>query len=211
MEKLTVTIDGWADGAAIPERFAFGVPGKDGPMDLGQNLNPRIAWAGAPAGTQSFAVICHDPDVPSVPDDVNREDRIVKADLPRVDFFHWVLVDIPAALTALPEGADSTEATVGGKPVGQTPHGVRGLNNYTNFLAGTAMQGNYGGYDGPCPPWNDELLHHYIFTVYALDTASLGLTGDFGGKDALAAMEGHVLASGQYTGTYSLNPTLRGS
>jgi hypothetical protein len=210
MDTLTVTIDGWANGAAIPGTFAFGVPGKEGPMELGPNHSPRIAWTGAPAGTQSYAIICHDPDVPSVPDDVNKEGRAVKADLPRVDFFHWVLVDIPAATTELPEGADSTEAKVGGKPAGKTEYGVRGLNTFTNFLAGSQMEGNYGGYDGPCPPWNDELLHHYIFTVYALDTPSLGLSGEFGGKEALSAMEGHILAKGDYMGTYTLNPALRG-
>ena len=210
MDKLTVTIDGWVDGTAIPERFAFGVPGKDGPMELGPNRSPAIHWTGAPPATRAFAIICHDPDVPSVPDDVNREGRVIKADLPRVDFYHWVLVDIPATMSELPEGGDSDQAIVGGKPVGATPYGLRGLNNYTNFLAGTEMQGDYGGYDGPCPPWNDELLHHYIFTVYALDIETLGLSGGFGGKEALTAMNGHILASGQFSGTYSLNPALRG-
>ena len=31
------------------------------------------------------------------------------------------------------------------------------------------MSGDYFGYDGPCPPWNDSIVHHYVFTVYALD------------------------------------------
>ncbi len=71
------------------------------------------------------------------------------------------------------------------------------------------MAGSYGGYDGPCPPWNDTILHHYVFTVYALDTACLGLNGTFSCREALQAMEGHVLAEGSYTGTYTLNPDLR--
>jgi len=70
------------------------------------------------------------------------------------------------------------------------------------------MAGNYGGYDGSAPPWNDELMHEYVFTVFALDVETLGLTGVFGGADARAAMEGHVLASGQVMGTYTLNPDL---
>ena len=57
-----------------------------------------------------------------------------------------------------------------------------GVNNYTDWFAGDEqMAGDYGGYDGPCPPWNDELLHHYRFTLYALDVPSLGLPGAFGG------------------------------
>lgn len=207
---FTVTIEGWADGAPIPEEFAFGVPADDGPMTFGPNRSPAIAWTGAPKGTKSFAIICHDPDVPSKADDVNKEGVTIPADLPRVDFYHWVLVDIPATITGLPIAADSDGVTVKGKPAGPTPYGVRGLNSYTDFLAGNAdMAGDYGGYDGPCPPWNDEILHHYIFSVYALDVPSLGLADRFGGSQALQAMENHVLARGQWMGTYSLNPALR--
>ncbi|MEA3502325.1 MAG: phospholipid-binding protein, partial [Actinomycetota bacterium] len=68
--------------------------------------------------------------------------------------------------------------------------------------------GDYYGYDGPCPPWNDSLVHHYVFTVSALDTKSLDLPERFGGLDARAAMESHVLASAEITGTYTLNPRL---
>lgn len=207
---LTVQIEGWKDGAAIPEEFAFGIPAEDGPMTFGANRSPAISWSGVPTGTQSFAIICHDPDVPSKADDVNKEGVMVSADLPRVDFYHWVLVDISPSTMGLPAGADSNEVTIKGKPDGPTPNGIRGINSYTDFLAGNEdMAGDYGGYDGPCPPWNDELLHHYIFTVYALDVPSLGVPARFGGKDALAAMEGHILAKGQWTGTYTLNPTLR--
>jgi phosphatidylethanolamine-binding protein (PEBP) family uncharacterized protein len=71
------------------------------------------------------------------------------------------------------------------------------------------MKGDYGGYDGPCPPWNDSIVHHYHFTVHALDVESLGLSGHFGGPEALKAMEGHVLARGEWVGTYTLNPALK--
>ena len=70
------------------------------------------------------------------------------------------------------------------------------------------MGGNYFGYDGPCPPWNDEILHHYVFTVYALDVPRLAVSGDFACRDALKAMEGHILDRATFTGTYTLNPEL---
>ena len=207
---LDVSIAGWMDGDRIPGKFAFCVPADDpGPVSLGANLSPAINWSGAPDGTKSFAIICHDPDVPSKPDDVNQADREIPDDLPRVDFYHWVLVDIPATTTALAEGADSGEVTAGGKEPGATANGVRGINNYTDWFAGDAdMKGNYGGYDGPCPPWNDSIMHHYHFTVYALDVDSLGLDGVFGGPEALAAMDGHVLAKGTIVGSYTLNKRL---
>ena len=206
---LDVTIEAWEDGATIPGRFAFCVPAAEGHVTMGQNLSPPVAWSGAPAGTQSFAVICHDPDVPSVPDDVNQEGRTIPAELPRVDFYHWVLVDIPASATGLAEGADSDGVTAGGKAPGPSAQGLRGINNFTDWFAGDeAMRGDYGGYDGPCPPWNDEILHHYHFRVYALDVANLGLGDKFGAPEALAAMAGHVLAQGARVGSYTLNPAL---
>lgn len=207
---LNVEITAWANGGAIPDEYAFCKPADEGHIQMSRNLSPAISWSGAPAGTRSFAIICHDPDVPSKADDVNQEGRTVPASLPRVDFYHWVLVDIPATVSSLAAGADSDGITPRGKPLGPTPHGVRGLNNYTDWFARDAeMKGDYGGYDGPCPPWNDEIVHHYHFTVYALDVPSLGLGGRFGGADAVAAMAGHVLAKGSWVGTYSLNPALR--
>ncbi|GLQ05582.1 YbhB/YbcL family Raf kinase inhibitor-like protein [Sneathiella chinensis] len=204
---LNVTIEGWEDGAPIPAKFSFGKPAATGHVELSDNLNPAISWSGAPEGTRSFAIICHDPDVPSAGDDVNQEGKTVPASLPRVDFYHWVLVDIDASRTQIAEGEDSNGITPKGKAPGKQAHGTTGINNYTDWFAGDAdMGGNYGGYDGPCPPWNDSIKHHYVFTVYALDVDTLGLTGNFGGPEALAAMQGHILAQGTCVGTYSLNP-----
>lgn len=209
---LTVTIAGWANGDRIPAEFAFCVPAEEGHVTMGENVSPEISWSDAPEGTKSFAIICHDPDVPSKPDNVNKEGVSVPADLPRVDFYHWVLVDIPASMPRLTEGADGSGIVAGGKEPGRTAHGVRGINGYTDWFASDeTMKGEYGGYDGPCPPWNDEIVHHYHFTVHALDVESLGLTGAFGGGEALKAMAPHVLAKGSWVGTYTLNPALRGA
>lgn len=206
---FSIQIDAWDDGTKIPAKLAFGQPEADSPFAPSDNLNPAIAWSGVPEGTRSFAILCHDPDVPSSGEDVNQQGKLVPADLPRVDFFHWVLVDIPAHVTALEEGADSQGITPRGKPVGPTAHGLAGKNDYTGWFDGDPdMEGVYGGYDGPCPPWNDSIVHHYHFTVFALDVVTLGLTGAFSGQDARKAMEGHILASATHVGTYTMNPDI---
>lgn len=208
-ETFSVEIDGWADGQPIPARFAFGKPGEDGPFATSDNISPAIRWSNAPAGTKSFAIICVDPDVPSSGEDVNQAGKTVPADLPRVPFYHWVLVDIAGAMTGLAEGSCSSGVTARGKDTGKTEHGVDGKNDYTGWFAGDAdMEGVYGDYDGPCPPWNDSIKHHYHFQVYALSEESLGLSGDFSAEDVIAAMEGKVLAKASYMGTYSMNPAV---
>lgn len=199
-----------ADGAVIPGEFSFCIPASEGHVCLGANRNPHLAWRDAPPGTRSFAVICHDPDVPSRGDDVNQEGRTVPADLPRVDFFHWVLVNIPAETSSIAEGSHSSEVTPNGKPGPDRPDGSRhGINDYTGwFAADEHMKGLYFGYDGPCPPWNDSIRHRYIFTVFALDVDRLELKGAFTGQEARLAMQGHILAQASLTGTYSLNPAV---
>jgi hypothetical protein len=207
---LQVRIDAWENGASIPGKYAFCVPAKENHVALGENRSPSIRWSGAPEGTASFAIICTDPGVPADIELVNKEDRNIPAGTSRFTFYHWVLVDIPANLNHLAEGAESGGIQPGGKATGKTEHGTRGINFYTNWFANDdQMKGNYGGYDGPCPPWNDELIHEYVFTVYALDVASLSLGENFTGPDAEQAMQGHILAQGTYVGTYTLNPSLR--
>ena len=209
--QLSIDIKAWPNGATIPARYAFGKPGEDGPFALSDNISPMIQWSNPPEGTKSFALICHDPDVPSSAEDVNQAGRTVPASLPRVSFFHWVLVNIPASTTQLDEGAGSEGVTPRGKSVGSTPVGVTGQNSYTDWFAGDDdMKGVYGDYDGPCPPWNDSIVHHYHFTLFALDVSSLDVAGAFSGADALEAMEGHILDQASHVGTYSMNPEVLG-
>jgi len=70
------------------------------------------------------------------------------------------------------------------------------------------MAGAYFGYDGPCPPWNDAIVHRYVFTLYALDIASVPLDGEFTGQQVRAAIDGHVLDQASFSGSYTLNPAL---
>ena len=207
--KLTTTA--FSDMGVIPAPFAFCRVDPANHVALSQNRNPDLAWSDAPAGTQSFAVICHDPDVPSRGDDVNKEGRSVPASLPRVDFFHWVLVDLPRTMQSIASGAHSNTVTPRGKAGPAAPGGGRhGINDYTGWFASDKeMAGDYYGYDGPCPPWNDEIAHRYVFTVYALDVAALELPARFDGQAAQKAMRGHVLAQAAVTGRYSLNPKVR--
>ena len=86
-----------------------------------------------------------------------------------------------------------------------------GQNDYTGWFAGDAdMEGQYYGYDGPCPPWNDSIMHHYVFTVYALDVETLPVDGELTGANVLTALEGHVLDKAAITVTYTLNKRLLG-
>ena len=197
------------DGAPIGGAFAFAVPSPQGHIALSHNRNPHLAWSNAPAATRSLVLICHDPDVPSHGEDVNKEGRTVAANLPRIDFFHWVLVGIPADLTEIAEGCMSDSITPHGKPGGGFELMRQGLNDYTGWFAGDPdMAGDYHGYDGPCPPWNDELPHRYVFTLYALDIEHLPLPTRFDGHHVRAAIASHTLAQASITGRYTLNPAV---
>jgi len=208
---MKITSQSFNFNTPIPPEHAFCKMDPTTHATLSDNRNPHLAWRDVPEGTQSFVLICHDPDVPSKGDDVNKEDRVVPESLPRVDFFHWVLVDLPATTTAIAAGEFSSSVTAKGKPGPASANGTRqGINDYTGWFAGDGdMGGDYYGYDGPCPPWNDEIPHRYTFTVYALDVARLGVEGRFTGADVRAAMQGHILAEASITAMYTLNPAVR--
>ena len=207
--KLSTTV--FPDNGVIPAEFAFGAIDAKAHVKLSGNRNPDLSWSGLPGGTKSLAILCHDPDVPSKGDDVNKEGTKVPASLPRVDFFHWVLVDLRPDTPPIERGEFSSGVTARGKPGPHAPRDARqGINDYTGWFAGDKdMAGNYFGYDGPCPPWNDELPHHYVFTLYALDVPRLATTGISKGGDVRKAMAGHILAEASVTGRYTLNPAVK--
>ena len=205
--------DSWANGERIPERYAAGRLAAEG-ATFADNVSPHLAWSDLPDGTRSLALICHDFDVPSKGDDVNQAGREVPADLPRVDFFHWLLVDLPPSASSIAAGAFSQGFTVRGKPgpaveVAGFAVARQGINDYTGWFAGNAeMAGDYYGYDGPFPPWNDSLIHHYVFTLYALDVAKAPIEGGFAGAALRQAIYPHVLGAATHSGTYTLNRRL---
>lgn len=205
----------WSDsldhGQPIAPRLAFGVLHPTDRMALGEDRNPHLAWDELPEGTKSLVLLCVDPDVPSVADDVNQEGKTIPADLARVDFYHWVLVDLDPASGPIAEGEFSAGGVVvKGKSGPASARNTRsGLNGFTGFLAGAPdMAGQYFGYDGPCPPWNDERLHHYHFTLYATSLERCPVTGTFSGPEVAAAIADHILAQATITGTYTLNRDL---
>ncbi|HUG08575.1 MAG TPA: YbhB/YbcL family Raf kinase inhibitor-like protein [Acidimicrobiia bacterium] len=207
---MRLSTNSFDDGDPIPARYAFAKPDPDSRVTLSENVNPHLEWSDIPEGTKSFALIAHDPDVPSRGDDVNQPDREVPEDLSRVDFFHWVLVDIPANKRSIAEGEFCDGVVPGGQDAQEGPHGTRqGLNDFTGWFSGDEdMEGKYYGYDGCAPPWNDSIPHRYVFTVYALDVEKVNVDGDFTGHDVREAIEGHVLAEASITGTYTQNPRL---
>jgi len=130
----------------------------------GVDVSPPLAWSGAPAGTRSFALIADDPDAPGG------------------TWVHWVLYNLPAEVSELPENIAKVESLdLGGARQGRTDF-------------------RRPGYGGPCPPPGPA--HRYFFTLYALD-ARLELKAGAQKKDVEAAMQGHVLGSAQLMGTYA--------
>lgn len=207
---MKLEIDGIRHGESIPVRFAFAKPDAENHVQFSDNRNPALHWSNVPEGARSLVLICVDGDAPTQGDDVNQEGREVPAKLKRTDFYHWVMVDIPPQLTGIDEGASSDGVVPHGKDDPGGPENSRqGLNDYTNWFADDDdMEGEYFGYDGPCPPWNDSIVHHYHFRLYATDLERCPVDGAFTGKDVERAIENHVLAETEVTGTYSLNPRL---
>ena len=195
----------------LPVEFAAGQATADG-FGFAPNRNPHLAWDDVPAGTKSFALLCIDPDVPTVAEMVGKPGVWIPIDQVRCDFTHWAMVDIPADVREIAAGSSSDGVVPHGKASPSGPAGSRqGLNDYTGWFAGDAsMAGDWLGYDGAFPPPNDLRLHRYFFRVFALDVEKLDVPARFTAADAFAAMHGHVLAEAAIHATYSLNPDVKG-
>lgn len=139
----------------------------------GENKSIDLSWSNLPAGTVQLALICDDPEV-------------VTIGMMETPFPHWVAYNIPATAAGLPEDM-TKEAMV---------TGVAGLEGMINGLNGTRRP----GYFGPRPPVNGH-LHAYHYRVYAID-ANLDLEAGLNKDELLAAIDGHVLATGMLMGHY---------
>ncbi len=150
LAMITVTSTSFADGAEIPAKYTGG-----------QGVSPQLSWSGAPAGTMSYVLIMHDLDV-----------AIPAGNLTN-DITHWVVWNMPASVTSLPEGG----------PVPSDAHQL-------------SMRGPQ--YMGPAPPAGHP-YHHYIFEVYALNS-TLDLPATASRADVEKAMDGKIVARGAYVG-----------
>jgi Raf kinase inhibitor-like YbhB/YbcL family protein len=210
---LTVESSSIADGQPIPEAYAVHTPTPDGRSEFGGgDRSPHLRWSGEPVGTRSFAVSVVDPDAPADRNRMGVEGLSLGGDEPRVEFAHWLVVDIPADVHEVPEGAGGDGFVPQGRPAdAPLPGAVSGQNGYRGLFEGSPdLEGTYGGWDGPFPPWNDEVVHRYVTTVHALDVASVGLEPGFTLEEFRAAISGHVLEEASIVPTYTLNPSLRG-
>ena len=127
----------------------------------GNNVSPQLSWTNAPAGTKSFVLTMFDPDAPT-----------------GSGFWHWVVVNIPASTSALPNGASKDAAKL---PVGS-------LETRTDLGA--------PGYGGPCPPARDK-PHRYVFTLHALKVEKLDV--DLQTSAALVGFNVHMEEIGRAT------------
>jgi Raf kinase inhibitor-like YbhB/YbcL family protein len=162
---MTLTVSGFADGAQIPVKFSQAAPG----VAPGEGTSPAMTWTNTPAGTQSFVLHMHDLDVA----------RNKTTD----DQAHWVVWNIPATATGLPEGV---------------PKGPKLANGAYQFSAtGQMYRGPGAGANGP--------KHHYMFELYALDTVvDVPPAADaFESRaNVMKAIQGHVLAKAVYGGLF---------
>ncbi len=143
------------EGAAIPTKYTA----------YGDNVSPPLFWKNAPEATRSFALILDDSDAPGP-----------------LPFIHWVLYNIPAGASELPEGVPKKLVLEGMGGMIQGPNGVRQV-----------------GYFGPRPPPGE--LHHYNFRLYALHSLP-ELPEGLDGQTLLDAIRPHILAETVLTGTY---------
>jgi Raf kinase inhibitor-like YbhB/YbcL family protein len=202
---IKVKLLGLTPAGNLPISSAFCVP-----KSLGQkpeDKSPGLWWSAGPTGTQSYVLIAVDPDVVKNLSLMNKPGVTIPYDAPRMNIYHWVLINIPASVHKLAAGEDGDGFKPGGKDIGPGKVGLRGTNDYWPFFnkrpgAPAAMHGPYGGYDGPCPPSNDHKVHDYKFEIYALDVPSLPLTGQFFAPQVIAAMQGHILAKGEADAKY---------
>ncbi len=208
---MRLTVSGFGHNERIPDEYAFGTPHPVDHVQFSDNRNPALSWTDVPERAKSLIIVCVDSDVPTKPDDVNQVGRMVPASLPRGSFYHWVMVDIPTTVTGIEAGFCSDGITKRGKTEPPGPAGSRqGINDYTSWFAGDPdMEGTYYGYDGPCPPWNDSIMHHYHFILYASDMERCPVEGDFTGKEVEDSLKGHVVDQVSVTGVYTLNQSLR--
>lgn len=152
---LLLTSPAFSNNGEIPKQYTCD----------GGDTSPALMWSGVPAGTKSLVLIVDDPDAPDPA-------------APRMTWVHWVLYNLPADSTGLPEGVTSHELL---------PGSLEGKNDWKRI-----------GYGGPCPPVG---RHRYFHKLYALDTVLPDLHSPTKAQ-VEAAMRGHIVEQAELIGTY---------
>jgi Raf kinase inhibitor-like YbhB/YbcL family protein len=158
-KPLTMTIAGFADGADIPAKYT----------QSGNQTSPAISWTNTPSGTVTFFLHMHDMDV----------SRNKTTD----DQLHWIVWNIPASVTELPEGI---------------PMGAQLQNGAYQLSASGPV------YRGPGAPANVP-RHHYMFELYALDTkldVQPGADAFETRASIIKAIQGHILGKAAWVGLF---------
>jgi phosphatidylethanolamine-binding protein (PEBP) family uncharacterized protein len=202
---VILTSTAFADGEPMPLECAFSFVTPERRYADAPNLNPDLAWHDLPSEAHSLVLINDDLDVPVDLTGYGDPGFEYGIDAPRRRLCHWVLIDLDPHGSPIGRGEFSNAAVRGGKPGPAAVRGTRqGLNEYTDsFAQDPELRGQYFGYDGPRPPWNDPKPHRYEFALYALDSPRLPIQGAFRKEDVLTAMRGHVLDSATLTGTFA--------
>jgi Raf kinase inhibitor-like YbhB/YbcL family protein len=162
---MTLTVAGFPDGGQIPVKFSQAAPG----VAPGEGLSPAITWTNTPAGTQSFVLHMHDLDVAR---NKTTDDQV-----------HWVVWNIPATATGLPEGVPKSAQLADG--------------SYQISATGQMYRGPGAAATGP--------MHHYMFEIYALDTkldVKPAADAFETRANVMKAMQGHVLGKAAYGGLF---------
>jgi Raf kinase inhibitor-like YbhB/YbcL family protein len=149
---MKLTSSAFREGDTIPEKYTAD----------GEDVSPPLKWSDVPAGCKSLALICDDPDAP------------------RGTWVHWVLFNIPADKTELPENFDAAGTLADG--------GKQGINDFKKL-----------GYGGPSPPPGKP--HRYFFKIHALDFVP-NLKEGATKAELEKSMAGHILAQAQLMGRY---------
>lgn len=171
---FTLASPEFVEQGVFPTKYANGEWGVKG----GQNLSPPFIWNNAPEQTKSFALTCVDPDVPLEAEWFPHKEQLKVGALPGDLFIHWIICDIPASKTALAEGESPSKIPSGAKEL-VTSFGVK-------------------GYGGPAPPKGHK-AHGYIFTLYALNVDTVGVSLEAGYTDFINALKGKVIARSSLT------------
>src|SRR5258708_7118544 len=162
---MTMTVSGFPDGGQFPVKFSQAAEG----VATGEGTSPAITWTNAPAATQSFFLHMHDMDLA----------RNKTTD----DQPHWVVWNIPATATGLPEGVPK------GSP---RPDGSSQIS-----ATGPMYRGPGAGANGP--------FHHYVFELFALDTkldVQPAADAFETRANVMKAIHGHILAKAVYVGLF---------